>query len=412
MVYARLGDLEYADAIFDADPAFYRRWSLSDLRHPAVAALFLPLQALARIAEVVWNVDRIAAERTMGLLVPPMVQAALAVIVAMLGRRLIGSQYATALAVLVFVSAANVTIGVIPESYALSATAIAAALLLGTYPFSRQTIPWWLAAGAFAGAVTSTNLVLISAVLWTSLLVVDRRRIVDATRVAGVMAIGMALGLIGLIVVSAVRMETRGLYHLPGTSWTAPGGPDFMAPRRYAYWRELPVSIATAVVAPFQANEMPRDDIRAFWDAMAIGRVPEPPRILPPGTFATRPPLRRQRAVTMAGLDIRASAVASVTAILLVAVVFGARTLSASSVSGRFVVLAGVGVLLLSAVFIWCRHGLDFFLFTPFWLVPEALALAGLAFRFPPRWQARVLWSIVATTAVVSARLVLQIVGR
>ncbi len=157
------------DTLFDADPSSYldgfgNGWMGPSFRHPFAGMLFsLPIRAAAKITGKVTNADEMVVRRNLALLVTPICQGIKNVMLYLL---LIGIGAATwqalTLCSLNLFAFSTVTIGSVPESFAITSMTIVIFAWLMTRDFSSslKTPKWpWILAGAFAIGVTLTNVV-------------------------------------------------------------------------------------------------------------------------------------------------------------------------------------------------------------------------------------------------------------
>ncbi len=259
VVSLRLSELRVYDewdVWFNADPNVYLatfadRPPHFDYRHPAIW-LFTqaPIAAGAHLLEPLHLVGASpeAVRRALALLLAPAAGACRSVVLLLFLRGLVGRlRPAIALCLLDAVSFAGIAFGSIPESYPLSALAIAAMYLLA-YRWHPRTI-WrsrlvWTLLGATAIAVTITN-----AIPFVVLLATSRLR-AGASRASTLRALGATLAVATLAVggaawAGAVRWRlpvslhsvphVEYFYHLPTLSRAAQVargfGHTFLAPR-------------------------------------------------------------------------------------------------------------------------------------------------------------------------------------
>lgn len=410
LLYQRFGELDRFNSLFDADPAAYKLWEIQDLRHPAISTLFAPVAVVAKALDMMHLADRVEVERVVGLLVSPLAQAALVLAIASLARQMGATRrVAVPIAVLAMCSAASVTIGSIPESYGVTAAAVAAAMALGARGWRAGAAAAWITVGAIAGAVTIISLAIVPMLLWMSLVVIDKRSRRDATGIAALCALGMFVG-VGLLAGVAASRAGVSVYAFRPVGHDT--DPDFFAPRRSAFLLELPVAMANAVVFGISPREV---SCVANWNAAnaeITGGTPAPVERFPLGTMPARGDGRMDRCVTTAGVDVTQPFPAVWTLAIFGAVALGVRSLWTTSDKARFVALGGGAFALTIVAALWLRHGTDYFLAAPLFVVPIVFALAGPALKRQTAWRMAVLWGLVGVTAVRSANLVSQIIGR
>lgn len=179
----RLGVFDQGNVLFDADPDT-RLASLSDglhlgIKHPNLMAYFTPPITLAAklvIALSPGDKSESAMRRTLGTWLVPSASALTTAIVfslfGHLGFSVLRSVVATLLASLSF---STLVFGSIPESYGLTALALAVAYAFAANPSRDHRRPWagagWIAIGVFATGITVINVVfvalLMAGAVWT-----------------------------------------------------------------------------------------------------------------------------------------------------------------------------------------------------------------------------------------------------
>jgi hypothetical protein len=219
----RLGVFEERNVLFDADvttrlEAFSSGRHLG-IKHPNLMPYFTPpITLAARVLAQVFPAGGTEPElqRTLGLLVVPVASTVKTVLVfylfCHLGFSLVQATVAT---LLTLVSFSTLMFGSIPESYGLTALAMAMAYTVAATSGSElgwRRIALWIAIGVFATGITLTNIVFVTLLLWAAFW--ERRLIAGAVRVAAI-----ALAIFGVTAVSAYVLDRQLVRQDP-----APGG--------------------------------------------------------------------------------------------------------------------------------------------------------------------------------------------
>jgi hypothetical protein len=258
----RLGAFERFNTLFGADPnlrleALRRGDPLFRLAHPGLSYLLgIPIRALGRLAAtlVPGNPVPDQAARAIALGVAPLASALSCVVLLRLFRRL-GLPFTAALllTLLTALSFSSIIYGSMPETYGVSALAIAIAyaLFVRSHRVGVPTELAWLAAGVFASGVTITNIVPVAVLYF-----VRAARKQGRPGVALVRTIGM--GALAVFIASAAGVASEAFLRVRG----APGPSE----------REW---IARYVV------EQPLLHYATFPTAIVNGIAPAPPTRLP-----------------------------------------------------------------------------------------------------------------------------------
>lgn len=157
------------DTVFDADTTTYldgfsNGWMGPSFRHPFAGMAFsLPVRAVSKLAHKITGADDLKTRRELALLIVPLFQGAKNVILYLL---LIGIGVTTWQALILcslnLFALSTITIGSVPETFAINSMTIVLFAWFMTRDFkSSSKIPlWgWVAAGSFAIGVTLTNVV-------------------------------------------------------------------------------------------------------------------------------------------------------------------------------------------------------------------------------------------------------------
>jgi hypothetical protein len=198
----RLGAFERKDVLFDADVKT-RLEAISagrhlGVKHPNLMAYFTPPITLAArsLATVCPGCGTEAElQRVLGKLVVPVASAVKTTLVFVLFRQLgFSSLQATTATLLSLVSFSTLVFGSIPESYGLTALAMAVAYALAAASDGELTwrrIVLWIAIGVFATGITLTNIVFVALLLWAASR--EKRLIAGGIRAAAIAIVVFAL---------------------------------------------------------------------------------------------------------------------------------------------------------------------------------------------------------------------------
>jgi hypothetical protein len=168
LTYERLHVFEQANTLFDADPdrfiiSFADSWDAgTHFRHPLIEFVFsVPIRTAARATCAVAACDRAAFRHDLALLVVPLAEAIKTALVywVSIGLGLTLWQAALLCALNLF-SLSTLTVGSVPETYAISSMLITGfiALMIGVFHSRRIAGALsWIVAGALAIGVTVTN---------------------------------------------------------------------------------------------------------------------------------------------------------------------------------------------------------------------------------------------------------------
>jgi hypothetical protein len=198
----RLGAFEKKDVLFDADVKT-RLQAISagrhlGVKHPNLMAYFTPpITLAARSLATVCPGCRTEAElqRVLGKLVVPAASALKTMLVFLLFRRLgFSSLQATTATLLSLLSFSTLVFGSIPESYGL--TALAMAIAYAVAAASDGELTWrrmilWIALGVFAMGITLTNVAFVALLLWAASS--EKRLIAGGVRAAAIATVVFAL---------------------------------------------------------------------------------------------------------------------------------------------------------------------------------------------------------------------------
>jgi hypothetical protein len=201
-----------SDVWFHVDHALYRWWFTETptvtIRHPLLPiAGYGITSGLATVLELVGfgrDHDWLVRQWLVMLFVPIANAARTAVLYAVF-RRLTGRQWLpVALCVLDIISSANIVSGFAPESFPFTALCLAAMLWMMVASMGGKAVHlvWWILTGTAAVGITTTNVILLVALLGSTLLAVAEpwgRALVRTTAAAAV-----ALAVNGCIVAVAI----------------------------------------------------------------------------------------------------------------------------------------------------------------------------------------------------------------
>jgi hypothetical protein len=167
--YDRHHMLDQIDTMFDADATDYlvgfgSGWMGPSFRHPFVGMLFsIPIRTVSQSMNKLTGLDDFRTRRELGLLITPLSQGVKNVILYLL---LLGVgvtvRRALILCGLSLFALSTLTIGSVPESFAISSATLVAFAWFMTRDFRSQDSPplWqWVAAGCFGVGVTLTNVI-------------------------------------------------------------------------------------------------------------------------------------------------------------------------------------------------------------------------------------------------------------
>jgi len=197
----RLGAFERKDVLFDADVKT-RLKAISagmhlGVKHPNLMAYFTPPITLAA-----WSLATVCPgcgteadlQRVLGKLVVPVASAIKTMLVFVLFRRLgFSSLQATTVTLLSLISFSTLVFGSIPESYGLTALAMAVAY---AFAASDSELTWrrmivWIAIGVFATGITLTNIAFVALLLGAASR--EKRLIAGGVRAAAIATVVLAL---------------------------------------------------------------------------------------------------------------------------------------------------------------------------------------------------------------------------
>jgi len=170
LTYERLHVFDQANTLFDADAdrymvSFADSWYVgTHFRHPLIEFVFsIPIRAAARMICAVAGCDRGAVRHDLALLVVPAAEALKGALVYWISVTLgLTVWQAALLCALNLFSLSTLTVGSVPETFAVSSTLITAfiALMIGVFHSRRfGAAVSWIAAGSFAIGITVTNAV-------------------------------------------------------------------------------------------------------------------------------------------------------------------------------------------------------------------------------------------------------------
>jgi hypothetical protein len=209
--FDRAGVLDHYNVLFDADPVEYLgqfvHGASSTARHPLIFLAGLILAPIARLVAAVAHLRAEDAPRVAALLIAPLANGLRAALTAALLVRLgLTLRDAILLAAASTLSLASLTVGAIPESFALSSVFLIAFAWLAaddSTAWSWRRFVAWTAIGVAAGGVTITNLasLVIFVVVAQAPLVPWPRRI---TRAASV---GLAAAALIVIVAATTSLS-------------------------------------------------------------------------------------------------------------------------------------------------------------------------------------------------------------
>jgi hypothetical protein len=198
----RLGAFERKNVLFDADVKT-RLEAISaglhlGIKHPNLMAYFTPpIRLAARSIVTVCPACGTEAElqRVLGKLVVPVASAIKTTLVFVLFQRLgFSSLQATTATLLSVVSFSTLVFGSIPESYGLTALAMAVAYALAAASdgeFTWWRIMLWIAVGVFATGITLTNVAFVALLLWAASK--ETRLVAGGIRAAAIAILAFAL---------------------------------------------------------------------------------------------------------------------------------------------------------------------------------------------------------------------------
>ena len=161
--------LDQIDTMFDADTTYYldgfsNGWGGPSFRHPFAGMMFsLPVRAASKLAHKITGADDMRTRRELALFVVPLFQGVKNVILYLL---LVGigitTWQALVLCSLNLFALSTITVGSVPETFAINSMILVLLAWLMTHDFkapSKLPIWCWIAAGGFAIGVTITNVV-------------------------------------------------------------------------------------------------------------------------------------------------------------------------------------------------------------------------------------------------------------
>jgi len=209
----RLGTFEEKNVLFDADITTRLRAISSGrhlgIKHPNLMPYFTPpITLAARVLAQVCPTGGTEPElqRTLGVLVVPVASTVKTVLVFYLFSRLgLSLLRATVATLLALVSFSTLVFGSIPESYGLTALAMAMAYTFAAAPGSELTwrrLTLWIAIGVFATGITVTNVAFVALLLWAA----SWERPLVA---GGVRAAAIALAILGVTAASAYVLDQQ-----------------------------------------------------------------------------------------------------------------------------------------------------------------------------------------------------------
>jgi hypothetical protein len=213
-----LGVFEKKNMLFDADTETRLRAISAGkhlgIKHPNLMPYFTPpitlaARALAQLCPGCGTEPEL--QRTLGVMLVPVASALKTMLVFYLFCRLGFSSLQAALATLLsLVSFSTLIFGSIPESYGLTALAMAIAYFAAA---SAAELTWrriilWIAIGVFATGITLTNVVLVALLLWAASS--ERRLVAGGIRVAAI-----ALVIFGVTGASAYVLDLALVEHEP-----------------------------------------------------------------------------------------------------------------------------------------------------------------------------------------------------
>lgn len=170
VTYERLHVFDQANTLFDADAdryivSFADSWHVgTHFRHPLIEFVFsVPIRGAAKVTCAVVACDRGVVRHDLALLVVPMAEAVKGALIYWISITLgLTVWQAALLCALNLFSMSTLTVGSVPETFALSSTLITAfiALMIGVFHSRRVAAAIsWIAAGSLAIGITVTNAV-------------------------------------------------------------------------------------------------------------------------------------------------------------------------------------------------------------------------------------------------------------
>lgn len=399
----RLGLFERFNTLFGADPnlrleSLRRSDALFRLPHPGLSYLLgIPIRALGRLVATIVPgdpaPDRVV--RAIALGVAPLAAALQCLILLRLFRRL-GFAFgaAFALTLLSALSFSAIIFGSMPETYAVSALAIAVAYALFLWSRERRgfgTEISWLAVGVFASGVTITNILPVAVLYFLRGVRGSGRPGIALARTVGIAALAT-------FVAAAAGFAADELLRVRKTP--APSEREWIA--RYivqeplAHFATFPTAIVNGIAPPaptrvpgfslqIRPNAGPgRLKAAPSEDPADPGGAPEdpaPPKTVPDGG-ADRPPVRGPNA-RLARLTLQPShgafslrnlaGIALVAALVWAALRRGGADPALTSLARASLVIVG---------FNWALHGFwggETFLYSQHWHVSIMFLVAALA---------------------------------
>ena len=161
--------LDQINTVFDADAPYYlggfaSGWMEPSFRHPFAGTAFgLPIRAVSKLTNKITGADELNTRRELALCVVPLFQGAKnAILYLLLVRIGVTTWQALILCCLNLFALSTVTVGSVPESFAISSMTIVLFAWLMTRDFnpSSRAPSWsWILSGGFAIGITITNVI-------------------------------------------------------------------------------------------------------------------------------------------------------------------------------------------------------------------------------------------------------------